>query len=159
MRHNLFIHYVLFCFVLVWFGFSFLSFLGLYPWQIEVPRPGVELEPQPQPPAYTTAMATQDLSLIFDVCCSLWQGWVLHPVSKTRHGSPILIDTSQVLYSLSHKGNSSILLLMDICVAAIRKLPCMSFGEYVHICGVSGLEVNLLGDGLLMFNFKSFPKE
>ena len=47
--------FVLYCFVL---------FLGLHPQHMEVPRLGVELELQL--PAYTTATATRDLSLICD---------------------------------------------------------------------------------------------
>ena len=42
--------------------FFFLSFLGLHPWHMEVLRLGVESELEL--PAYTTATAVRDLSLI-----------------------------------------------------------------------------------------------
>ena len=40
--------------------FIYFAFLGVLPWQMEVPRPGVESELQL--PAYTTITATRDLS-------------------------------------------------------------------------------------------------
>ena len=44
------------------FFFFFFVFLGLYLWHMEVPRLGVELEPQL--PAYTIATAMPDLSRV-----------------------------------------------------------------------------------------------
>ena len=51
---------------------------------MEVPRLGVELEPQL--PAYTTATAMSDLS----------NGWFLNPLNKARVGTCILTDTMSV---------------------------------------------------------------
>ena len=65
---------------------SFISFffLGLHLWHIEVPRLGVELEPQL--PAYTTATAMPDPSL------------VINPLSEARDQTCILMDTGWVRY-------------------------------------------------------------
>ena len=60
---------------------------------MEVPRLGVELELQL--PAYSIETATQDLSCI---CYSLWQRWVLNPLSEARDRTHILTDTSWVPY-------------------------------------------------------------
>ena len=59
-----------------------LSFLE-HPWHIEVPRLEVALELQ-LPPAYTTATATSDLTLICDLHHSLWQHWIFNPLNKAR---------------------------------------------------------------------------
>ena len=61
------------------------SFFFLWPYlrHVEVPRPGVKLELQLQ--AYTTAMATPDLSRICDPgCYSLQQHWIFNPLSEAR---------------------------------------------------------------------------
>ena len=89
-------------FILLFF-FSFF-FLGLYTQHMEVPRLGVKSEPRLL--AYATAMAIPDLSCICDLRCSLWQCWILNPLSKARDQTIIFTDTSQVLNSLSHKENS-----------------------------------------------------
>ena len=64
------------------FFFVFSFFLGPYPWHMEVPRLGVELELQL--PAYTTATATLDLSHNCNLHHSSWQCWMLNPPSKAR---------------------------------------------------------------------------
>ena len=66
------------------FGFFFL-------WHIDIPRLGVELELQL--PAYTTAPATPDLTLIFDPCGSSRQHQKLKPLSETRDRTYIPVDT------------------------------------------------------------------
>ena len=43
--------------------------------------------------AYATATATQDLSCIYDIWHSLWQHWILNPLSKARDQTHILTDT------------------------------------------------------------------
>ena len=65
-------------------------FLDLHLWPMEVPRLGVKSELQQ--PVYTTATATQDPSLDWDLHHSSWQRWILNPLDQTR----ILMDTSQV---------------------------------------------------------------
>ena len=48
----------------------------------EVPRLEIELELQLL--AYTTGIAVPDPSCIYDLHCSLWQCWILNPLSKVR---------------------------------------------------------------------------
>ena len=49
---------------------------------MEVPGPGVESELQL--PAYPIATATEDLSRICKLYHSLWQHWILSPLSEAR---------------------------------------------------------------------------
>ena len=63
---------------------------------MEIPRLGVESELQL--PAYATAMATQDLSLIFNLRHSSWQRQILNPLSKARDGTSVLMDASQIQF-------------------------------------------------------------
>ena len=71
---------------------------------MDVPRQGVKLELQL--PAYTTATATQDPSHVCDIHHSSQQRQILNPLSNARDQTHILMDTSGVLNSLSHDGNS-----------------------------------------------------
>ena len=57
-----------------------ICFLGLHLQHMEVPRLGVQSELQL--PAYTTATAMPDLSLVCDLHHSSWQCWILNPLSK-----------------------------------------------------------------------------
>ena len=75
----------------------FFSFLGLYQWHMEVPRLVVELELQMA--AYPTATGTQDPSHICSLQCSLWQCWILNPMSEVS-------DISWVGNLVRNKGNS-----------------------------------------------------
>ena len=59
---------------------------------MEVPRRGVETEPQLL--AYTTATATRDPSLVCNVNHSSWQRQILKLMSEARDGTSILMDTS-----------------------------------------------------------------
>ena len=52
-----------------------------------------EADTELQRPAYTTGTATPDPSRIFYLCCSLWQYWILNPLSEARDGTCILPDT------------------------------------------------------------------
>ena len=74
---------------------------------MEVPKLGVEWEVQL--PAYTTATATPDPSLIFNLHHSFRQHKILDSLSKARNPTCILMDTSQVLNPLSHSRNSKLL--------------------------------------------------
>ena len=85
--------------------FSFFL-LGLHPRYMEVPRLGVESELQP--PAYTTATATRDPSLICNLHHSSRQRWIFNPLIKARNQTCLLMDTSLVLNLLSYSGNSQI---------------------------------------------------
>ena len=62
----------------------------------DFPKMGVDLELQP--PAYTTATATQDLSGIFNLHHSSQQHRILNPLSGARDGICVLMDASQVHY-------------------------------------------------------------
>ena len=75
---------------LILFYFS-LFFLGLHLWHMEVPRLGVELEPQLL--AYPTATAMPDLSHIYKLCSTLQQCQILNPLSKARDQTCILRET------------------------------------------------------------------
>ena len=85
-----------------------LLFFFLWPHlqHMEVPRLGVESELQLL--ACTTATATQDLSHICGLSCSLQQCWILNPLSEDKDGTCILMDTNRVLNLLSHNRNSRI---------------------------------------------------
>ena len=60
---------------------------------MEVPRPGVELELHL--PAYTTAMATSDLSHICGLLYSLQQSQIFNPLSKAEDRTHMVMNTSQ----------------------------------------------------------------
>ena len=62
--------------------FFLMSFLGLHPWHMDVPRLGDESELQV--PAYTTATATQDPSHICSLHHSSQQRWIFNPLIKAR---------------------------------------------------------------------------
>ena len=61
--------------------FSFF-FLGMHLQHMEVPRLEVKLELQLL--ACATATAMQDLNLICNLCCRLWQCRTFNPLSKAR---------------------------------------------------------------------------
>ena len=93
--------------------FFFLAFLGPHPWHMEVPRLGFELELQLLAFTTATATATQDPSRVCNLHHSLWQHWVLNPLSKARDQTCILTDASQIHFLLSHYGNSIFFLLFN----------------------------------------------
>ena len=95
-----------FFFFLVGRGLSFV-FLGPHLWHMEVPRlrKGWNWSCSCWP-ACTTATAVRDLSLFCDIQYSSWQRLILNPLSKTRDGTCVVMDTSSVLWPLSHHGNS-----------------------------------------------------
>ena len=65
-------------------------FLGLCLWHIEAPGLGVQLDMQ----AYITATATQDLSPICDLSCSLQQCWIPNPLMEVKDQTHILMNTN-----------------------------------------------------------------
>ena len=79
---------------------TFFLFLGPHPWHMEVPRLGVESEPQPL--TYATATAMPDLRCTA-ACGSAGS---FNSLSEARDGTCILMDTGQVLNPLSHSRNS-----------------------------------------------------
>ena len=60
----------------------FFFFLRLHLHHMEVPRLGVKSEWKLL--AYTTATAKLDLSLVCDLCHSLWQCGILNPLNEAR---------------------------------------------------------------------------
>ena len=84
-----------------WKALIFLFFLNLslcvcvcvlHPLPMEVPSLGVELELQL--PAYTTATAKRNPSLICELHHSSRQCWILNPLRGMREGTCILVDTN-----------------------------------------------------------------
>ena len=97
--NHCYLHYVLFFFAT--FPFFFCT-LGLHAWYMEIPGLGVQSELQPL--AYTTATATQDPSCIWDLHWSSWQCWILNPLSKARDWSCNLMVTSQICFHCTTMG-------------------------------------------------------
>ena len=88
-----------FIYVIVCVRISFLfffAFLGPHPRHREVPRLGVESELQL--PAYTTAAARPDPSLICDLHHSSQQRRILNPPNEVRDRTHILIDSSGIRF-------------------------------------------------------------
>ena len=69
-------------------------FFGPCPQPVEVPRLGVKSELQL--PAYTTATAIQDLSLVCDLHHSSQQGQILNPLSKARDRTRNLMGPGRI---------------------------------------------------------------
>ena len=82
----------------------FFCFLGPHSWHMEVSRLGVELELQL--PAYTSATATQDLSLIHNLHRSSQQRQIPDPLSKARDQNPSRDGYQRNLFPLHHNRNS-----------------------------------------------------
>ena len=81
-------------------SFFFSFFLGPQPWHMEIPRWGVESEPQL--PAYTTVTARQDPSHGCDLHCSSQQCW-----REPRDWTHFLMDTSQFPYCRATMATAS----------------------------------------------------
>ena len=79
----------------VFSDYNFLFFfLGLHLWHMEGPRLGVEFELQVL--AYTTTIATRNLSLVCNLHHSSWQHRILNPLSEARDRTCNLTDPIQV---------------------------------------------------------------
>ena len=90
-------------FILFYFIFIYLFyFLGPHPWHSEVPR--VEDELELQLPAYATGAVMPDLSCICELHHSSQQRWIFNPLSKTRDGTHILMDTSRIHFHCTSMG-------------------------------------------------------
>ena len=70
--------------------------------------PGLAVKSELQLLAFATAIATRDLSCIWDLRHSSLQHWILNTLREVRDQTFILMDTSQVYNPLSHNGNSEI---------------------------------------------------
>ena len=62
--------------------------------------PVLRVKKELQLPAYATALAVLDLSIIFDPCCILQQCWILNPLSEARDRTHILMNTTSGPWSI-----------------------------------------------------------
>jgi len=85
-----------------------LLFLGPLPRHMEVPRLGVESEPQP--PAYARATATRDPSCVCNPHHSSRQLRIVNPLSKGRDRTRNPMVPSRTRQPLRRNGNSSSLI-------------------------------------------------
>ena len=108
------------------FLFLLLFFLGPHLWHMKVSRLGVKLEMQLL--AYATATAMPYPSCICNLHHSSWQCLILNPLNESGDQTHILMDTSWVLNSLSHNGNSQIIFLRYIPKSRITGVK----GEQLH---------------------------
>ena len=69
-------------------------FLGPHLWHMKIPR--LRVESELQPPAYTRATATPDLSRVCNLHHSSRQRQILNPLSKTRDRTRNLKVPSQI---------------------------------------------------------------
>ena len=83
-------------------SFLFFFFLGLHPWNMEVPRQGVDSEPQLR--AYTTATATRDLSRVCNLHHSSRQCQILNPLSEARDQICNLMVPSRIPFLCTTTG-------------------------------------------------------
>ena len=68
-----------------------------------------------------------DPSHIWDLCCNLWQCWILNPLSEARDWAHILMDTSQVLNPMSHNGNSLLTEIVIVNCSLKKECPPILF--------------------------------
>ena len=73
--------------------------------------------------------ATPDLIHIFNLQHSLWQWWILNPLSEARDQTHILMDTIQVLNPLSHNGKTP-----EIINFKRERIKCII--KYIYICSI-----------------------
>ena len=84
------------------FFLTFLFFLGLHLWHVEVPRLGVKSELQL--PAYATATATWEPSRVCDLHHSSRQHWILNPLSEARDQIRNLMVPGQIRFRCATTG-------------------------------------------------------
>ena len=75
---------------------------------MEVPRLGVK--PELQLSAYTTAIATEDPSRIYNLHHSPWQHLIINPLSEARDQTSVLMHASWVCYHRATTGTPHIYL-------------------------------------------------
>ena len=79
---------------------------------MKIPRLGVELELLL--PAYTTATAMQDPSLVCDIHHSSQQRQILHQLSKARDRTRILIDSSRIHFCCATTETPEVVLMCAV---------------------------------------------
>ena len=92
---------------------------------MEVPRLGAELELQL--PAYATATATWDPSLICDLHHSSWQHQILNPLSKAKDPTCNLMVPSWIRFHCTTMGTPIFRLLNDGQSDQCEVVPYCSF--------------------------------
>ena len=110
--------------------FLFFFFWWLHLWHMEAPRLGVESEQHLIQPL---AMATLDLSPVWDPCCSLWQPRILNPLSKTRDWAHILMHPSWVHDCWATTGTHILHILAEWYIA----LSCYLYVANCQVCIIS----------------------
>ena len=100
-------------------------FLGLYQWHMEVPRLGVQSEPQLL--VYTTATATWDQSHVCDLHHSSQQCWTLNPLSKARDRTRNLMVPSWICFCCAMMGTPQSLLFVQWSI-----LPTFLFSKHTQ---------------------------
>jgi len=94
---------------------------------MKVPRLGVESELLP--PAYATATAIWDPSYVRDLYHYSQRHWILNTLSQARAQTHLLVDTNQVLYPLSHNGNSCVQLISSSAWSTASPSP---YTQHLH---------------------------
>ena len=131
---------------------------------MEVPRLGIKAELLLL--AYTTASATPDPSHICNLHRSLWQHWILNPLSEARDQTCILLDTSRILNPLSHNGNSAYFFFLSFFLfffkldliynvvsisAAQQSDPVIHMYVYICVCLHTDTHICIFIRGLFRF--------
>ena len=95
-------HFIFQAYILKFYLFIYLVFLGLHLHHMEVPRLGVESELQL--PAYTTTTAMRDLSHICNLHCSSRQCRILNPLNEARDQTCNLTVPRQIRFHCPTTG-------------------------------------------------------
>ena len=99
--------------------FIFFFFLGPYPWHMGVPRQ--EVESELQLPAYTTAPATQDLSLVCKLHHSSQQCHILNPLSKARDRACNVMVPSWICFHCATAGTPKLPFVIEYSHSKVGK--------------------------------------
>ena len=86
-------------------------------------------------PAYATAIATPDLSRIFDLHHSSRQCWISDPLGKTRDWTRILMDTNQIHFHCATMGTPNFVgfcFVLSFCL--FRAAPVTYGGSHQSRC-------------------------
>ena len=111
-HHHVFKWKCTLCDMPLWVFFCLLVCFGPYPWHIEVPRLGVKLELQL--PAYTTATAAPDLSLVCDLHRSSQQRRILNPLREARDPTHNLMVPSRIHFCSAMMGTPICILIIAL---------------------------------------------
>ena len=103
--------------------FFFPCFLGPHPWHMVVSRLGIQLELQL--PAYTTAIAGQDLSHFCNLHHSSWQRQILNPLSQARDRTLNLMVPNQILFCCTTMGTPAFQILLVLCAHCVCVCMCV----------------------------------